>query len=54
MDNGFLIQTRLNKYEKYRTGELMTLHAALEKLREIEKEDPSAELIRVVKEEPFH
>lgn len=44
--NGFLIQTTAKSYHD--TGELLTLHEALELLKEIEKEDPYVRLIQIV------
>ena len=43
--NGFIIQTTARGYD---TGELLTLHEAWEKIKEIEKIDPYARLIQVV------
>ena len=43
--NGFIIQTTAGGYD---TGELLTLHEAWEKIKEIEKIDPYARLIQVV------
>ncbi len=44
--NGFLIKTTARGYND--TGELLTLHEAWEKIKEIEKIDPYVRLIQVV------